>query len=552
MTTIKMSIMKIPAIALLIILMVGAVSCTGDFTEMNTPDHELTTDNVDINQLGNALAQAQYSGMMTWYQVSHNLYAAAWTQYTTILHPSFPSANLVDVGAWSDATFTGFYTNTSWGAAANQLKFVEDYTAENEMTLANAVAKLWRVQLYHRITDYWGPIIYSEFGNGETSVPYDAQEDIYKDFFTVLDEVRNVLEQHSGETVFAGNDLVYNGNVDQYLRWANSLRLRLALRIAYVEPGLAQQEAEKAIADGVIENNDNNALLMSTENNINKLSSITYHTEFGMSATMQSIMEGFEDPRLEEYWQPCCGRLQQFPQEETRYVGARNGLESSTRSLSMASELSYVDDKWLPISEGGTNEPDRLMEAAEVYFLRAEGALRGWDMGGTAESLYDQGIRASLNERTEATATEIDNYINSSNTPIAPTDKNGDPDQYNSPPVSDIPVDFDTGGSFERKLEQIITQKWLALYPMNDWEAWTERRRTGYPRGYAVRESQNTDVSETELVRRLMFVPAEYSNNQEATENAVGLLDGPDNNATRVWWDAKPLADYPVPTDPPN
>src|SRR5690625_103517 len=175
--------MKAPGLVVLILLLAGLISCTDDFTSMNTPDDELTTDNIDFNQVGNALAQAQYSGMMTWYQVSHNLYAAAWSQYTTILHPNFPSANLVDVGNWSDETFTGFYTNTSRGAAANQLKFVEDYTMENDMALANAVAKVWRVQLYHRITDYWGPIIYSEFGNGETSVAYDDQEDIYHDFF---------------------------------------------------------------------------------------------------------------------------------------------------------------------------------------------------------------------------------------------------------------------------------------------------------------------------------------------------------------------------------
>jgi hypothetical protein len=187
------------------------------------------------------------------------------------------------------------------------------------------------------------------------------------------------------------------------------------------------------------------------------------------------------------------------------------------------------------------------MEASEVYFLRAEGALRGWNMGGTAMELYNQGIRASLEERTDVSGDIINSYITSTNTPVAPD--NGIA-LYNSPPVTDIPVVYQEGADFETQLEQIITQKWLSLFPMNDWEAWTERRRTGYPVGYAIIESKNPEVSETELVRRLRFVTSEFSNNAEAVGEALLLLDGPDATSTRLWWDAKPLSDYPTPTDP--
>jgi hypothetical protein len=535
---------------ILIMLIICTVSCTEHFDELNTPEDRITVDNVDKNMLGNLLAQAQYRGMMTWYQVSHNLYAGAYAQYFTIIHPNFPSAQFEEVGAWSDHTFRGFYTYGRWGAAANQLHFVEKYTAENDLPVENAIAKTWRIQLYHRITDYWGPIIYSEFGNGKTSVNYDPQKEIYLDFFKTLDEVVSVLQQNSGAQPFGSHDLVYGGNVQQYLKWANSLRLRLAIRIAYVEPDLAKKEAEKAInsSGGVIENNADNALLTSTRNSINKLSSITYHTEFVMSATMESILEGYDDPRKNVYVQPCCGRLNQFEGEGIN--GARNGLPSSQRSTTMEESYSYVGKNWLPLADDGANEPDRLMEAAEVYFLRAEGALRGWNMGGTAKELYDAGIRASLNERTDASDGEIEEYIISTNTPAAPTDSNGNPDQFNSPPVTDIPVVYQESGSFETKLEQIITQKWLALFPMNDWEAWTERRRTGYPRGYAIIESKNPRVSATELMRRLTFVPSEYTNNLEGVEKAVSLLEGGDENDTRVWWDAKPLSEFPIPTDP--
>jgi hypothetical protein len=203
----------------------------------------------------------------------------------------------------------------------------------------------------------------------------------------------------------------------------------------------------------------------------------------------------------------------------------------------------------LPIANGGTNEPDALIEAAEVFFLRAEGALRGWNMGGTAEQLYNSGIRASLQFRAGSSDAVINAYIASTKTPVAPKLSNGSPDAYNSPPVTDIPVKFETAGTFERQQEQIITQKWLALFPINDVEAWAERRRTGYPRGYAVLFSQNPRVPKNALMRRLRYPPLAYSTNNAATTAAATLLGGPDENDTRLWWDAKPLASYPVPTN---
>jgi hypothetical protein len=190
------------------------------------------------------------------------------------------------------------------------------------------------------------------------------------------------------------------------------------------------------------------------------------------------------------------------------------------------------------------------MGAAEVYFLRAEGVLRGWqNMGGTAKELYDEGIRASLEARTDASDKEITNYIHSTRTPSAPQSKGGGLDQFNSPPVDNIPVAFASNANFETKLEQIITQKWIALYP-NSIEAWAERRRTGYPRGYAIIKSNNPHISSTQLVRRVTYPPVVYDNNAKAVKDAVAnLLGGPDRADTRLWWDAKPLADYPTPTD---
>ena len=540
-----------------VLLTIGTSSCTDHFDDLNTPRAALTVDQMDASMIGFAFAQAQHFGMRSWYQ-GNNLFAGEYSQFHATIHPNFASSNFNGPGSWSNLLMEGFYSNTSYGAAANQLDLVLKSTAERNLKPENALAKIWKVALYHRQTDYWGPIIYSEFGNGKTSVAFDAQKDIYYDFFKILDEAATDLRAaNKAVKLFSigGNshDLVYDGDVLKNLKFLNSLRLRLAVRISYIEPAKAKLEAEKAAAapEGFIVNNADNALskVKVDGTNVNKLSTITYISEFVLSSTVASLMNGYDDPRIPVYTQPCCGRLTPSTAVFGGLVGFRNGYPAAQRGTNLDLQYSYVGKKWLPINNGGTNEPDHIMEAAEVFFLRAEGALRGWNMGGTAKSFYEEGIKASLKFRTTASDAVINAYVASTKKPSKPLDRFGNPDARNSPPVTDIPVLYETGGSFERQLEQIITQKWLALFPMNDTEAWAERRRTGYPRGYAVIQSDNTALTRTQLARSLIYPPNSYSTNRAATEAALTLLGGPDSYATRVWWDAKPLASYPTPTD---
>lgn len=508
-------------------------SCTKKFDEINIPKNTIAVDKIDGSLLGQLFAQAQWGTVAGQYQVGQNLYADVYAQYFATTHINFNSDQFMEVGAWTNIWFNYYYSTP-----AVQLNFVEKYTEANNLPLANAIAKVWKVMFYHRVSDYVGPVIYKEFGNGQTSVAYDSQEYVYKDFFRLLDEAVAVLKANPGGVAFGNNDQVYGGNADKWLQFANSLRLRMAIRISYVEPELAKTQAEKAVADGVITSNANNAGVLSTPNSINNLSTWTYIDEFRMSATMNSILVGFEDPRLDAYFNQAGGRLG----GNLGWHGVRNGLPAGQKGGSLNNDHSFVDTKWLPLANGGANLPSAVMNCAEVFFLRAEGALRGWNMGGTAEELYNEGIRASLNQWTAASPADIAAYQNSTNTPVALNDR------WNSPAVATIPVKFETGGGFERQLEQIITQKWIAMYP-DGREAWAERRRTGYPVGYAIINSLNPDIPTTGLVRRLAFTTGEISTNGAAVEAARGMLNGPDNNTTRLWWDAKPLNLYPTPVN---
>lgn len=509
-------------IGLLLIFIIGVTGCTKNFDKLNTPPDKLIAKDVDASLIGQALAQCQYEGMFgyafTW-QTAQNLFSDLYSQYFATVVDYFDSDQFLEVKSWSNTAWTRFY-----GTAAPQMFFVENTTRDNNMEIEYAIAKIWKVALYHRITDSFGPIVYFQFGNEQSAVPYDAQEVVYADFFQLLDEAATTLSQATTSVnAFNKSDLLYKGDVDKWRKFANSLRLRLAIRIAYVDPAKAKLEAEKAFAGGVMMDNGDNANVATTDISRHPLATVIEWGEFRMSSTMQSVLTGYNDPRLPVY----------FSEAESGggYKGARNGLPKSERDMDV-DLYSAPGLMWFDIAKGGSNPPIRVMCASEVYFLRAEGALRGWNMGGTAVDLYNDGIRASLSERTEATPPQIEAYVSSANTPVAPGDA------WGTPAMSDIPVAYLSGGDFEKQLEQIITQKWIALYP-DGWEAWAERRRTTYPKGYPIFESLNPDVSKDQLMRRFTFALNETDNNLEAVEAARGLLGGPDNNATRLWWDAR-------------
>jgi len=528
---------NIKYIILLLTITIGFSGCTEDFDELNTDPTNLTESSIDLTTIGLVFAQSQHGAMLhspigptsfyPWrFQTSQSLFSDIYVQYFATTAANFDSDKNVIVGGWNAATWDGFYSH-----CASQLKFFEEFTAENELPVENAIAKVWKTFAYNRITDFYGPIPFSQFGNGETSVAYDTQESIYKTAFVTLDEAVAILKTSTSSTTILGNnDGIFNGNVESWLKFANTLRLRLAIHIKYVEPALAKTEAEKAVADGVIESNADNALLSTTPSSKNGYNVITAWGEFRMSAAMESVLKGYQDPRMSIFYTPAANG--DSDGDGIPYEGMRNGQSKGDKgnaTLDFNGSNSDMGPQWLPAAlADGT--PIRVMRAAEAYFLRAEGALEGWNMGGTTQELYENGITMSLAEYDVSNAS----YATSVKTPATVGDVN------NTPALSNIPVKFDTAGSAERKLEQIMTQKWLALYP-DSWESWTDVRRTGYPKLYDRLNSDNPDVPANMVMRRVTFVTAEYDNNSDAVNTAVALpeMSGGDKGSTKLWWDKK-------------
>ena len=174
------------------------------------------------------------------------------------------------------------------------------------------------------------------------------------------------------------------------------------------------------------------------------------------------------------------------------------------------------------------------MYPSEVMFLCAEGALRGWNMGGgTAQSYYEQGIKLSF----EYWGVSDDNYIHSTKAPDTYSDPSGKNSYSNK--VSNITVQWNNGGVFEENLERIIVQKWLANFLLG-LESWSDMRRTGYPKVLpVVQNNSNGLLNNDEIPRRCIYPTREGQSNAQNYQAALKLLGGPDNLATHLWWDCK-------------
>ncbi|MEH6682035.1 MAG: SusD/RagB family nutrient-binding outer membrane lipoprotein [Sediminicola sp.] len=497
-------------------------SCTKDFDEINTNPLALDLNSLENDPLlqGQLFARAQFQTFYSAFQTGQNQTCDIWSQYFATTQSRFETDRYAMIGGWIDNQWRIHYSEE-----IKQLKTVMDLSQANGNEVANAMAKISWVFAFQRLTDYFGPMPYFEYGNLELTVPYDSQEAIYSDFFVKLDEAVAQLEANPGGSAYAASDRMYGGNGGAWLKFANSLRLRVAMRIRYADPAKAQAEAEKAVAAGVFMENSEGAYVATDEVNFHRYQAITDWGEFRMSALAESILEGYGDPRIEVMYAPAEDG--DSDGDGSAYEGLLNG--QTVLTLEAGQNLNHSDMalKWKSISLGGANPPYTAMNAAEAYFLRAEGAMLGWNMGGSAKELYEEGIRKSMTELLNIDATAIESYIASTSSPV--------PYEEGAGVTTDIPVAF--AAEPERQLEQIITQKWIANYGCG-YESWAELRRTGYPKQYERVTSDNPDVATDEIISRSVYPTIEYDRNLEELQFAVdNYLGGPDKASTKLWWD---------------
>jgi hypothetical protein len=517
-------------------------SCTDNFTDFNSTDGAYTdelqkydnqTNLVPFSTIQKGIIyQTGVNGTDWQYQIIQNLAADMFCGYFHDMNGAFNANN-------STYNLNNGWTSAMWvytyGYVMPSIADAEKLNTEKEWPLYHAITKILKVATLHRVSDYYGPILYDGFGTADQKP--QSQEEVYKRFFEDLATAVNILKDYKGGVSFESADFMMpegKRTPAQWLKFANSLRLRLAMRVSNVAPALAEEQAKAAL------DSKNGGVLETANETVgqygirNPLGGVAGWSEVYMNASLESYLKGYNDPRIKSYFNLAQdGRdkegniikevagVKQLNSIEGEYKGVRQGTGVADNRYSTHSQTAIT-----------TGSKIIVMSAAEVWFLRAEAALRNYTSE-NVENCYKQGITVSF---AQWDASGVSEYLESEETPAAYVDAFDK--KFDADAPTSITPKWDESAPLELKLERIITQKWLAIYP-EGCEAWAEQRRTGYPRliKVAVNNSGNT-ISTDDMIRRVFFNQDYKTDNKALYDALVSKLDGADNGGTRLWWDA--------------
>lgn len=492
-------------------------------------DDQLINSDTKKLEPGPYVAGSYLTGMMQsilrsnpewWAQLQQNLNADVYSGYMatgTAFNGGVNNTTYFMMDGWN-----GFVASTPYDYVLNPWLDVRKETIDTEKELY-AISLIIKVSAAHRLTDVFGPIPYTQLGTS-TTPSFDSQETVYNAFFSELKTAVDILTDAEDKDAkidqlkFAPYDVsTFGGDFKLWVQYANTLRLRLAMRVSKVNSGLAQTQAVAAVGHkyGVLESTPfavatGGSHYLATISNIWK--------DILLNADMECYLNGFKDPRAAKY-----ARISTAPASIAGSIkGIRNGIIVLNKDYKGHSTLNF-------------NSTDKitLMTTSESYFLRAEGALYGWDMKGTAQNFYEQGVSKSFDQYGLG---GVSAYLADANSkPAAYVDAVDS--QNNLPSPSDVTVQWDESLNQDKKLEKIITQKWIALFPDGQ-EAWSELRRTTYPKIFPnkINDSQG-QVPTGKFIRRLPYPSYFTTSNPKGVAEAVTKLGGPDQAGTPLWWD---------------
>jgi hypothetical protein len=369
----------------------------------------------------------------------------------------------------------------------------------------NAMAQIVAVINFAQATDCWGDIPYFEGAQGTKGIiypKYDKQELIYPDMLNRLKLAIGVLKTAGTKDGYEGADPVYNNDLSNWIRFANSLRLRMAMKIRFVDAAGGTAVINECLKEPFIETNDQNFELTHQDSENGELYNpwwdLRKYQNFKMSEKLTNWLISTNDPRLQVFIEP--NRMGERK-------GVLNGLNDQAYSLVDWTLISNP----MPVLYSKTLS-QYLMCASEVWFLRAEAALFKLSAGDPGQ-LYKEGIRQNLLQ-WKVDAGKIQNFI-------------------------DFEPEATLNGTQENQFRQIATQMWIAYIP-NFTEAWINMRRSGYPEipRRTDAEIYSLGVTNGILPKRFKFASSEYLNNLANVTEAV-TRQGPDKIDTPVWWESK-------------
>lgn len=408
------------------------------------------------------------------------------------------------------------YTSVS---VAQSLYNIGVATENDSYQAVSLIMKSWMFQL---LTDLWGEVPFTEAIKAKTDAiyapAYDTQETIYKGILADLEKANTLLSVANPPKI--KGDIIYNGDVTKWRKFANSLSLRVLMRLTNVESetdidvaGGIQKIVSNATQYPLIETNADNAALTytTTKPNVHPRTKEGSYVagsfdEFRMSETVEAVLEAYDDPREKKWYNASSNSIAAGNPE---WSGMINGMVDGD-----AYTYKGGPSNLSPFNSDFYNIPNLLrgiiMLCSEVKFLKAEAAVRYPSLAGVvnAKEAYDQGI--ALNFDYWGVAMPAD-YLQrtSGNTDVT------------------APVAFDG------QLETIITQKWLALF-YTDFQGFMEFKRTGFPKQI----KPGPDALLPAYPSRFKYVTEEQALNKANYDAAVSR-QGPDEYSTPVWWENK-------------
>ena len=502
--------------ALLLPLLLG--SCTDNFEEYNTdPNRPTSLDAAAlIPNLIDCLASPEENPCQR-----NNTFWACFGGYVTATNSwgrqfLYATYNIDDDwNKWSaDWYFNTLYRN-----------YFQIARLTNETGPVFSLAQMLRVNIMQYVVNMQGPLPYSQVKMGTFAVPYDDEQTAYMAMFADLDQAiaglktaQSILDEDNTVKPY---DRVYGGDYSKWLKYANTLKLRMAIRIARVsgQEEFAHQKAREAVQDGVMTSASDTAW-----DNLdawkNGFFTVQNWGEMRANASIVTFMNGYEDPRRSVYFKTINDGA------GTTYNGVRSGISGIQTSDYASASKFNVEVK----------TPMLIFSAAEAAFLQAEAALLGWtDVCPSARSFYEAGIAISFADR--GISSNASSYYNdSSRLPGSFTDMKNSACNYT--PKNQVSIMWNESASDAEKLNRVITQKWIANFPLGA-EAWNDYRRTGYPDIFPAHDNRSTQgVTKDRGQRRLRFSLNEYETNRANVQAAAAMIGG-DRENIDLWWAKK-------------
>lgn len=510
-------------------------SCTEDLEDINTNPNEPEV--VPTNTIFNSATKQLFDNYRN--SFSSGRLTLPWMQYWT--QNSYADE---DRYLYRETTSEGIY-ETSY-IVATDLKSIIDLNTDEETreqmsAFGNnenqiAASRIMLSFIFHRLVDFFGDVPYWSYGSddadfegldvdGVLSPNFAPQEKIYMDILNELKEAAEMID--TSQPVFTGGDNIYNGDATKWKKFANSLRLRVANRLRLTDPATAESVINEALASGVMESNEDNAVQAYEAADATASPmwvAFIGRTDFGVASPFVAMLKGQTgsfgpDPRLFQMAAPISASIDaiksgsyEISENYDDYLGLPYAFPQA-QSLPFSS-YSFPSGKVLSPDYG-----EVLMEYAEVAFIISE--HNDWD-----ETSYQNGVRASM-ERWGVPAADIDTF------------------------VSGLPAAIE---------ETVLNQKYVALY-MQPHEAWANYRRTGYPStlvlpGGVIQlpQSQVDALPPESRVTEYIFEPREpiddlptrlrypiilQTLNGENYTEAVSQLEGGDTIESLLFWDSK-------------